>query len=429
MPKMRKNLGLALLFLLAVLTLSGCGIATAEQLYCLPRRSGESEAFQSAIDRAMTGLEYSAPVAGEHQQTVQTADLDGDGEEEYLLFARAGEEKPLRILIFRRQGEEFTLIHTLESYGSAFDRVEYAQMDGRGGVELVVGLRLSEKLPRSVSVYSLGDSGLSRLLSANYAAFLTLDMDGAEGEELLLLRPGEAETDPGLAELYGFSEGTAKRYERAALSEPARRLRRVIAGALTDGTRAVFAASGDGEGGLVTDVFALTEGGFQRIADGTPAHQPEVIFAEDIDGDGTVELPEGLAGPTAESAESGGYLIRWYALTPDGREVTKRYTYHQDPAGWYLNLDSAWAPSVTVEAGEGQYDFYGGDGELLFTVYAFTGADRDAQAASRGRFVLLRTDTVTYAAALASAGDYAITQQSLTDSFHLVQRDWKTGQI
>ena len=110
--------------------------------------------MQSAIDSSMTGLNYCAPLSGEHQQTVQMADLDGDGVQEYLVFAKGSSEKPLRILIFCRIGQTYSLMDTIESTGSAFDLVEYVQMDKRAGVELVVGRQVSNEILRSVRVYS-----------------------------------------------------------------------------------------------------------------------------------------------------------------------------------------------------------------------------------------------------------------------------------
>jgi hypothetical protein len=49
----------------------------------------------------MAGLSYCAPSAGEHQQTVQITDLDGDGVDEYLLFAKDEVNQSLQILIFQ----------------------------------------------------------------------------------------------------------------------------------------------------------------------------------------------------------------------------------------------------------------------------------------------------------------------------------------
>ena len=122
--RVKKFLRLAALALAAVLTLSGCGLMTVDQMYALPKRSTKFNDLQTAIDGAMTGLEYSAPASGENQQTVQMADLNGDGEDEYLLFARGSGEKPLKILVFTRSGDNYTHIDTIESLGFAFRQVE-----------------------------------------------------------------------------------------------------------------------------------------------------------------------------------------------------------------------------------------------------------------------------------------------------------------
>ena len=79
-----------LLSCVMALLLAGCGASTVEDMYAPPRRSEAFNELQTAIDRAMVGMEYAAPDSGDNRQTVQMAVLDGDGVEEYILFARAG---------------------------------------------------------------------------------------------------------------------------------------------------------------------------------------------------------------------------------------------------------------------------------------------------------------------------------------------------
>ena len=134
--------------------ISGCAVTTVDQMYQLPKRSDDYNNLQSAIDSAMDGLSYCAPLAGENQQTVQMCDLDGDGEQEYLLFAKSNQDKPLRILVFRENEGVFHNIATIECNGSVFDQVEYVDMDGLAGVEIIVGCRLSDQVIRSASVYT-----------------------------------------------------------------------------------------------------------------------------------------------------------------------------------------------------------------------------------------------------------------------------------
>ena len=54
----------ALGLILAALSLSGCAMRTVEDLYALPKRSEEYDKLQSAIDIAMAGLDYAAPLSG-----------------------------------------------------------------------------------------------------------------------------------------------------------------------------------------------------------------------------------------------------------------------------------------------------------------------------------------------------------------------------
>ena len=186
---MRKKYFVALL-IMAALTLSGCSMHAVQDLYCLPMRSEGYTNLQTMISKAMTGFEYSAPLNGDNQQTVQTADLDGDGLPEYILFAKNASNKTMKVFVFSGDGETYQLVDSIASAGTAFDRVEYIQMDGKPGVELVIGRQVSNQVVRSVSVYSMIEGQLEQVMSANYAEFITCDMEGDGKTELFVLGPG-----------------------------------------------------------------------------------------------------------------------------------------------------------------------------------------------------------------------------------------------
>ena len=97
---MKKRI-LLLCALVFTLLLTGCAMRTVEEMYALPKRSEEYKELQAAIDTAMYGMTFSSPQSGENQQTVQMADLNGDGLDEYLVFAKGATEKPLQVLIFK----------------------------------------------------------------------------------------------------------------------------------------------------------------------------------------------------------------------------------------------------------------------------------------------------------------------------------------
>ena len=120
---MKRIYRVVLTFAIAALVLCGCSMVTVDEMYKLPKRSDSFNSLQTAMDEAMTGLQYCAPLAGENRQTVHMADLDGDKLEEYLVFAKGSEEKPLRIMVFQKVDDAYVNTDTVSCNGTAFDQV------------------------------------------------------------------------------------------------------------------------------------------------------------------------------------------------------------------------------------------------------------------------------------------------------------------
>lgn len=439
---MRKKL-IRLLTLLTACFLTGCSFRTVDQMYCLPKRPESYNNLQSVMDTAMIDHEYCAPLSGENQQTVQMADLNGDGIHEYLLFSKSNSEKPLQIFIFRQDDETFVLADVIESTGSAYDLVEYVQMDGIAGVELVVGRQVSDQVVRSLSVYRFSGGQMEQMLTTNYSKFLTCDMDTDGMHELMVLRPGQTDTDKGVAELFSFKSGVVQRTNEASMSEPVDKLKRIIIGNLHTGIPAVFVGSAVEESAIITDVYALVDGQFRNISfsneSGTSVNtlRNYYVYADDIDSDGEVELPSLISMTPLEQgrASEQQYLIRWYSMDPDGREIDKLYTYHNYVGGWYMTLDPQLASRICVQQETNQFKFYlwnseYSNAEELFSVYVLTGNNRQEQLTQDDQFVLHQGESTIYAAQLHDAAkQMGMTWEELIRSFCLIHQDWNTGEM
>ena len=440
---MKKRIWLFSMLILASVVLTGCALQTVEEMYALPKRSQEYNSLQSAIDSAMYGLNYSAPVAGENQQTVQMADLDGDGVDEYIVFAQGSSANPLQVLIFRQE-EDGTcrLMEVIESNGSAFEQVEYVQMDDNPGYELVVGRQLSDQVLRSVSVYSFSSGSAEQLMMVGYSKFLTCDLDEDGCSELMVILPGESETGTGSAVLYRIQSGTIERSVEVNVSEEPTHIRRITVGRLLGGTPAVFVASVVNNSAIVTDVFAWRDNRFSNISysrdldTSVQTLRNYYVYAEDIDGDGVMELPSLITMKRVFAEKEGKekFLIRWFSMDLEGREMDKLYTYHNYLGGWYMQLDDSWAARVSVEQEGSKYTFYVWDEDYreaydIFSIYVLTGGSREEDATADGRFAFYRAEGVVYAARLeANAVQFDMTENQLINNFHLIQQDWKTGE-
>lgn len=428
-----KSKWLMLLGVLACLLLSGCAMKTVDEMYCLPKRSEAYQELQKVLDTELQNMEYCAPLSGMNQQPVQAADVDGDGVSEFLVFAKAAGERPLRILVIEREDQTFTLTDTLQFSGTAFDQVEYISMDDKSGVELVVGIQLSDQLLRSVAAYTFADGKGEKLLDANYTNFLTVDLDRDNQGELFVLYPGQTEESPGFVALYEVEKGVVERSLEVKLSAPVSRLQRVITGELAGGEAAVFVASALEDTVLVTDVYALRSGALTNISlsneSGTSVStiRNHFVYAQDIDEDGQLELPalipmKAMSERNTQSED----LIRWYSLSITGEEVDKLYTYHNFVNGWYLMLDSTWAQQVTVTQDSTGYSFYLWDlakenAIRVLEVQMLYDQDEISQAMESGAILLYQGESSAYVGVLTSdAAQFGLTQEWLRGSFYLI---------
>lgn len=428
--------------LFVAVLLSGCSMTTVEEMYTPPKRSAEYEKLQQAIDLAMEGMEYSSPLSGENRQTVQMADLTGDGVEEYLAFAKDSSENPMKVLVFSREGEDFRLLQVLESHGSAFDQVEYLSIDNVPGAELVVGRRLSESLPRSLSVYSFSDDTARQLLSISYSKIVPVDLDGDRMDELMVLAPGESDEENAVVSLYDWNEGTITRSLQASMSESIEHIKRIMVSKLHKNVPAVYVASSVDGNAIITDVFALQQGRFTNVSfsndSGTSVQtlRNYYVYAVDIDQDGILELPDLIDMKPVENTwmASNQKLIRWYAMGLDGSEVDKMYTFHNFDGGWYLHLDKFLTPRISVIQQDSSFVFYLWDETFehvnaLMTVHTLTGPKREEEASTHGYHVLHRAEGVMYALETEEiAMELGLLPEVLAESFHLIQMDWKNGE-
>lgn len=435
---MKKRILLPVSVFLLTLLLAGCGARTIDEMYCLPRRSERNNNLRSAIEDAMIGRVYSAPVSGANQESVQTADLDGDGKEEYLVFTRVLQDDSLQILLFNQMEEEsFRLWETIDCKGSSFEQVQYAQIDDKPGCELIVGTQLNEKVTRTVSLYSFGSGQTDKIKSMIYIKFVVCDLDGNGRSDLMVIQNGEAELGSGSVRLYSFSEGNVEGSMEAKLSVSPEHIRRIAVNKLDSGEQAVYVASACNETAVITDIFALREGSFANISQssnlGTSMQtlRNYFIYAEDLNNDGILELPS-LVSMMYNTTEQN--LIRWFTIDINGRETDRLYTFHNIQDGWYIQLEEQWIDRFAAEKNETTYIFYMwnhsyGTAVPVFTVFSLTGKDRDMQAQAQNRFPLYRGEDVVYAAKLESGSAiYGVTENYLRENFHLIRQDWKTSE-
>lgn len=429
-----KRMLLAVLFG-AMMLLAGCTLQS-ESLYALPERSPTYRELEKAVQTAKGSASYSAPVSGTNRSAIQQQDLDGDGVNEFLVFCKIDGVRPLRVLIFHGIEERYELMCTLESDGTAFDSVQYSQIDGQPGQEILISRRIGEQVQPFLSVYTMNGKNARELLSSAYTAYSVVDLDRNLRSDLFVLR-----ANPGgpcaYAELYRFQDGELRKDPEASLSTAADSVKRLLTGNVAKDVPAVFVASTYDERNLITDVFILRDKSFVNITQNAESGQSAqtvrnyYVYSTDIDNDGLIELPNTIELPAVEGdpQSDGQYRIVWYNLNPNGACIDKISTYHNYSEGWFLYLPEEWFSSLRVtkhisDTLTGTELFrleQDGTHTSLVTIYAFSGEQAPALSEQDGRVLLTQRGKVYYSALISEAS--GLTLEMLRDRFSFISPD------
>lgn len=427
--------------------LSGCAgvrLGSVEELYCLPSMPPEYQTLENSINALIQeGAEYAAPASGSNIQPVQLVDLNGDGTEEALAFMRKPtEERPLKICIFSSEDDAYQLSAVLEGSGSAVFSIVYADLDGDGMTELIVGWKTASEV-QALTVYTLKNGRPEELLRTPYVKYALVDLDSDERSELVVFR---ADTEGnGLAEMYGWQDETMALRSSARVSVSMAELSnlgRVTSGALQDGTPALFAVGVVDASTQVTDILTARDGELRNIVlSGMTGTSTEVarflsLYPTDINGDRVTEVPSPVL-LTGSSEEQSYYRVEWRSYDTEGAYTRVMSAYHCTEDGWYLVLPESWRDRVLVrreaEAEESTTIFsYRSGMELVdfMRISAVTGNSREIKAVRGGRFVLSRRAETIYSAELLEANNdwpSAMTEDELRAAFSLITAEWQAG--
>ncbi len=440
----KKLLMLILCFTMSVL-LSGCFMKSVSELYTLPRQTEQYRAVQLAIEETVPrGSQLMSPTEGNHLQPIQMADFDGDSDDEIICFVMASGEKPLKVYVFDSVNGKYVNTGTAECGGRNFLRVDYAQIDGKGGEEIILSRAVAGQSTKMVDIYTFSEGNLNLYLSTAYTDYLLTDLDN-DGNKDLFLTNFSAGQEAGVAELYRYLNDNMSQEPYFPLTVALGGLRRIHTDNLMSGQKAVFVDGVLPDGATVTEAFTFTEQGFSMLSSlhhlqlASMPVQGEYVFATDFDMDGIMEFPQVIAlSSDLETPASSYQCICWYEVQPDGQKKTDGVTYHHFSGGWYLRIPNRLGTNFSMgqtdaAMGNKGLTFYLGSQQEqeneLFTMFAFTGAGRNIAVSEHNCFVLSSRNDTVYAARLGDgARGLNLTQEELSAMFHFIRVNWNMGE-
>ena len=427
----------------AFLTLSGCSLGSVDELYSLPKASEQYLQLEElALLERSEGFAYSAPIAGNYRQSILFYDLDGDGNDEALVFFR-GSDQILKICIYSHfEDKDFQLASTVEGEGTAIRRVDFADLDGDGMQEIIVAWQMSTDI-RIMQVYSISGWNSAEILSVSDCLdFRFADMDNDGNTELITLHTIASGLDS--ISMYKFPVTGEPIRSDAKLSLGITSLSRMRTGYIAEKTTALFVEGILESGSYFTDILIDRDGnltnisisGYSGVSD---TLRDEAIFSTDIDNDKIMEVPSIVRLFDETGSRIGYYRLDWYKYNILGQKELGLSTYHCYSDDWYIVLPKDWLDGLIIR----REDSVNGERVVIFSVsnpqtgsfsdilviYKLTGDNRHDRVNQDGRFILLENLTTIYAAKILNDGETvrAFTEDDVKGYFDLIYMEWNAG--
>ncbi len=367
----KKAVALALCAVLLLVTFSGCSLNffSVESLMAPPMQSGRNGEVQAAFKKYMNdkNVLLKTPAKGEFQTPYIFFDLNGDGQQEALVFYVDNTiDASVRFSVLECVNDTWVISATLTGAGNGVYDVEFNDMNNDGVYEIFIGWSLFEaKTSRVVTAYSVneGSNGilvLTQLATEYYNAKSFVDFNNDGRNDLILVFLDDS---TGIQKSYMRNFSLGENGELVKYSEI------LIDSAITSVVQIKYDTPADTGitrlfvDCLKSDTLVFTEviywnnsklSAVRAFDDaGTTTLRNSKVLSCDIDGDGLIEVPQpvSLSGGEANLNFSVGdetysfSLLKWLNLVGDKSEGAVTTLFN--PLDSYL-FRFNWNSGVTV---------------------------------------------------------------------------------
>lgn len=182
---------LALICCFSTAFLGGCapsGIDDGE-LMRPPKTTGDEEEITKLIEKS-SGDNYSLkyPENGNNRSAIIMTDLDSDSNNEAIAFYQTADAQDTvtHMLIMYRDNSGWSLAGDSQTQNTDIDRVEFADINGDGNIEIITGYKTFNSNVKQLNVYSYS-TGESRQIdvSQTYTSFVINDFDKDSQNDIL----------------------------------------------------------------------------------------------------------------------------------------------------------------------------------------------------------------------------------------------------
>ena len=433
--------------------------------------SGLQEAFESYVATS-TGKNFllKTPITGDYRSSFIMYDVDNDGEEEAFVFYTPNKEQStVRVHFMDSQNGQWTLHNDFPGIGSDVYSVAFADLNGDGVSEMLVGWNLfdsKESKMLSVYQYSSTENGpvINTLARETFSAMLPVDIDRDGSVEIFLLTPETTGTaHAAVGKLLKMENGSLAMVSKVMLDP--KTLNYVSIKEEDLGIQVplkIYIDANAGASGMITEIVYWNSQSQKLVAplyDEKKGINPvtrryEPIASRDINNDAIFEVPvqiilpdSGYASPNLLSSDAMGavqtdpaveeqklYLTKWVQFQEFEPQTGKVVAYssinYSD--GYMFFYPDQWVedekiPKITIISNlqERRWTFFamknGKIGEELFNIWTLP-AEQWEKSQNADYTLLKENGSVVYVARLSgAASQYDIDFDQLKTSISIIE--------
>ncbi len=424
------------LALLLVLIFAGCGEDTQSDIFALPEMPETQGALLETVEQVrLEGFEYAEPRSGFNRYPVQLVDLDGDGEDEGIVFLRnVVDSYKTYIYIFEQSQSVFTLFDVIEGNENEIYTVSYSKMLEGEGYELIVKWGTDDERSHDVTAYSLGYDGMEKTLDIEANQFSVSDISGDGKNELLAVtkRDGRA-----WADIYSEEDEKIRKIGSVELSKHEGKVIRILSGKVFGEVSGAFIER-ESDKGIITDIVICEDGKYiNLLANGDICGVS--ALCTDVNDDGTIELPKETEDDGKTSTDRTYF---WRSADKSGVLLTRAFTYHSFSDNWYFSMPVSWGKTVFVKrvpigTQRVKISFFTrekigtADEEIyveapLFNIYVLKDGSKKAFASDQSKVIISERENVTFAGEIIATEylGYTIDADFFKTAFKNRKSDW-----
>lgn len=388
--------------LVCMLLGTGCGLIQQPQTYMrLPKLSAEEEKLMEQVQLSLPqGAAIIRPRKSNQVNTVPILDLNGDGNDEAVLFYKnKGDKDQIIGEIWTRVQEGWKRLTTLTGEGFELDMLKFVDFMQNGKPNVLIGYGSTNKgEQKGLTVYSLEPTGqLQKQFESPYQELVIDDLNQDGKMDMTVInRVRGKDKDTSNAVLFQY-EGSYLKKGEAELDPYVNGYYSVISGNGAAGRRAIFLDASVGAHSSYTQILVWDAGRLKAVLSDSTFRAYSAL-SSDVDGDGIIEIPLMRATPGWENAAMAEtpWVYPYYKWDGNSGLTFVLERYYNNALGYYIEIPKEWLSLYTLEKTEQSIRFLKTTDRALLAEFRFIPIEQYKSEQVSGWVELTRTATTVF---------------------------------